>query len=466
MSEDVELLQRFVRDRAEDAFAELVQRKAGLVYSAALRQVGGDRLLAQEVSQSVFIDLARKAPTLVGRTELSSWLYTSTRFAALNALREKQRRLNREHEAHTMQEIERTDITEANWEQVRPLLDSAICDLPEQDRSAVLMRYFDNLPFCTMGEHLGIGESSARMRAERALEKLRQLLAQKGITSTAAVLALTLSTHAVAAPPAGIALTLTGAALAKSTAVASGTGVLLKLYKLWALNKISSGIAVVATVTATGIASLEVNDSARSTAFMVYAICFGVGVVFALLSVIFGHLGHSGDMDADHGTLDAGGAEAGFGTHEMPGFEPVGPTTIATFITAFGGIGMVVNQSENLHRLSGIFAALGALVIAAIVGWGFAATFRWAQGSSEGRVAALAGTIATVITPIPTGSVGEIAYVQGGTRYSAPARADDGAAIANGSTVKISRVVGTQFYVTTGKLSPPLFPSPLLSSST
>ncbi|HEX2854786.1 MAG TPA: sigma-70 family RNA polymerase sigma factor [Opitutaceae bacterium] len=450
MIDDSELLRRYVRERSETAFAELVQRKAGLVYSAALRQAGGDTQLAQDVSQSVFIDLARKARELTGRAELTSWLYTSTRFAALNALREKHRRQIREIEAHIMQEIERSPVTEADWEKIRPLLDSALCDLPEQDRSAVLMRYFESQPFAAMGEKLGIGESSARMRAERALDKLRGVLAQKGITSTATALALVLTTNAVAAAPAGLATTLAGGALAKSAVVGGGAGLLLKAYKVYAMKKISTGVAAVVTVAAASVASFEVDEGSRSTAFFIYAVCFGVGLLFALLSVIFGHLGHGSHADMDHGAGAQGHAEAGFGTSDMPGFEPVGPTTIATFITAFGGIGMVMNESPSMHRLSGVFAVVGAFAIAAVVGWGFAVVFRWAQGSSEGRVAEVTGLTATVITPIPAGAVGEIAYVQAGTRYSAPARAEDGSALANGATVKITRIVGTQFYVTNG----------------
>ncbi len=449
MNDESELLRRYVRERSESAFTELVQRKAGLVYSAALRQVGGDTLLAQDVSQSVFIDLARKARDLIDREELTSWLYTSTRFAALNALRERQRRARREQEAHIMEELHRPDLTAADWEKVRPLLDAAICDLPEQDRSAVLLRYFESQPFAAMGQKLGIGESSARMRAERALDKLRGLLAAKGITSTAAVLALVLSTQAVAAPPVGLAATLAGGALAKSAVVGTGAGLFVKAYKLYAMNNVTTSVVAAATVTAVGVASYEVDETARNTAFFIYAVCFGVGLLFALLSVFLGHLGHDGHVDA--GGHDAGGvhghAEAGFGTHDMPGFEPVGPTTIATFITAFGGLGMVMNQSDSLHRYSGAIAGVGALAIAALVGWGFAVAFRWAQSSSEGRIAEINGVTATVITPIPAGGVGEIAYVQAGSRYSAPARTEDGAAFPNGATVKITRVVGTQFYV-------------------
>lgn len=449
MKDDSALLRCYVEERSEGAFTELVERKAGLVYSAALRQVGGDTLLAQEVSQGVFIDLARKASQLLGRTELTSWLYTSTRYAALNALREKHRRQLREQEAHRMEEITRPAVTEADWEHVRPLLDAALCDLPEQDRTAVLMRYFESQPFAAMGEKLGIGESSARMRAERALDKLRALLAQRGITSTAAVLALVLSTKAVAAPPVGLAATLAGGALAKTAAVGAGAGLFVKAYNFYAMNKVTTGVATAVTVTAAGVASYEVDEAARTTAFYIYAACFGIGLFFAILSVIFGHLGHDGHADFDHGGDAQGHVEVGFSSGDMPGFEPIGPTTIATFVTAFGGFGMVFNRSESLHRYSGPLAAVGALAIAVAVGWFFIALFRWAQGSSEARIAEINGTTATVITPIPAGGVGEIAYVQAGSRYSAPARTEDGSPTVNGATVRITRVVGTQFYVTT-----------------
>ena len=447
MNDDAELLRRYARERSESAFTELVQRHTGLVYSAALRQVEGDSALAQDVSQSVFIDLARKAGQLADRPVLASWLYTSTRFAALKALRTQQRREIREQEAHTMQEIERAGMTEDEWAQLRPLLDEEMCDLSEQDRAAVLMRYFEGQPFATMGTKLGIGESSARMRAERALHKLRNGLARKGIASTAAALALVISTHAIAAPPAGLAATLAGGALAHSAAVGTGAGVLVKLYQLTAMNKIPSGVAAAMTTTAAGFAAYESDEKAQTTAFIIYLVCFGVGLLFAILSVMFGHLGHADHGGFDHGAGAHGHAEAGFGTHDMPGFAPVGPTTIATFVTAFGGIGMVMSHSESLHQISGVIAGVGALVIAALVGWGFAVVFRSTQGSSEGRIAEVTGLSATVITPIAPDGVGEIAYVQSGSRYSAPARTEDGSPVASGATVKITRVVGAQFYV-------------------
>lgn len=445
MTDDAELLRRYARERTESAFTELVQRHAGLVYSAALRQVGGDRALAQDVSQSVFTDLARKAASLCSRPVLVSWLYTSTRFAALKALRGRQRRQLHEQEAHAMHDIEQGELSIADWEQVRPLIDQAVCGLPEEDRAAILMRYFENQPFAAIGARLGIGENSARMRTERALEKLRVVLRDHGVASTGAALSYSLATHAVAAPPLELIAALASGAIAKAVGVGSATGLTLKFTQLFAMNKIKAGLIGLVTLGAAGLASYEAADEgARSTALLVYTVCFGAGLLFAVLSLVLGHFGHT-HFDTDH---DVGGhAEAGFGTNDMPGFEPVGPTTIATFVTAFGGLGMILVRHDSLHRFSGFLSAVGALAIAAVVAWGFTMAFKWAQGSSEGRIAEVQGLNATVITPIAADGVGEIAYVQGGTRYSAPARADVGVSIPSGATVRITRVVGAQFFV-------------------
>ncbi len=183
--------------------------------------------------------------------------------------------------------------------------------------------------------------------------------------------------------------------------------------------------------------------------FLVYLICFGVGLLFTLASAFMSHdFGHDVTGHDTGGGTD-GHAEAGFGSHDMPGFAALSPTTIASFVTAFGGFGMILSKIEATQSpwLSAPIAALGGFAIAACVLWLFRAVFRKTQGSSEGRVATLVGTSATVITPIAADGVGEIAYVQGGTRYTGPARSEAGAIIANGATVRITRIVGTQFYV-------------------
>ncbi len=182
--------------------------------------------------------------------------------------------------------------------------------------------------------------------------------------------------------------------------------------------------------------------------FLVYLICFGVGLLFALVSAFASHLfGGGHDTHIDHGA--GGHAEAGADSHDMPGFSPLSPTIIASFVTAFGGLGMIFSRIEATSNswISAPLALLGAFVIAAAVLALFRAIFSSTQSSSESIVGSLAGQSATVITPIPAGAVGEIAYVQGGTRYTAPAREESGAAVAAGRSVKITRVVASQFYV-------------------
>ena len=183
--------------------------------------------------------------------------------------------------------------------------------------------------------------------------------------------------------------------------------------------------------------------------FLVYSICFGAGLLFATVSALLSHLfGGGHDAHVDIGT--GGHAEAGFQDTGMPGLSPFSPTTISSFITAFGGIGLVLSKIEATKSpwISAPLATVGALIIATLVVMLFGAIFHKTQSSSESRVATLFGTTGTVITPIPANGVGEIAYVQAGTRYSAPARCESGAAVANGQTVKIVRIVGSQFYVT------------------
>lgn len=180
---------------------------------------------------------------------------------------------------------------------------------------------------------------------------------------------------------------------------------------------------------------------------MVYSICLGVGLLFAIVSAFLGHLFGGHDAHVDVGT--GGHAEAGFQDTGMPGLSPFSPTTISAFITAFGALGLILSRIELTKSpwVSAPLALVGALVIAAGVVWLFSTVFHKTQSSSESRVAELVGISATVITPIPANGVGEIAYVQCGSRYTAPARDERGVPVANGQTVKITRIVGTQFYV-------------------
>src|SRR3954464_9623151 len=139
MTDDAELLRRYAESRDEGAFAELVQRHLGLVYHAALRQCGGDTHRAEDVAQSVFSDLARKASQLARRPVLAGWLYTSTRYAAAHAVRAEARRQAREQELHAMndQAFEPDAESASDWDRLRPVIDDALHSLGERDREAV-----------------------------------------------------------------------------------------------------------------------------------------------------------------------------------------------------------------------------------------------------------------------------------------------------------------------------------------
>jgi RNA polymerase sigma factor (sigma-70 family) len=239
MMDDAELLRRYAANRAEGDFAELVRRHVNLVYSAALRQVNGDAHLAQDVTQLVFTDLARKAASVAAHRVLAGWLFTSTRFAAAKAVRGERRRHARETDAHLMQELTRDPAAQLDWARVRPVLDDVIGELGEADREAILLRFFEGCDFAGIGAKLRVNDNAARMRVERALDKLRALLERRGVTSTTAALAVALANQAVVAAPAGLVVAVTGAALAGAGATA-GAGTWATLMSM---TKLQVGIA-------------------------------------------------------------------------------------------------------------------------------------------------------------------------------------------------------------------------------
>src|SRR5882724_6146007 len=128
MNEDAILLRRFVEDHAEEAFTELVQRHLALVHATALRRVGGDAHLAQDVTQTVFIALARKASALRSHGSLAGWLYLSTHHATAEVVRREQRRKQREAAAHSMHLASTLDDPPVDPASLRPLLDDALVE--------------------------------------------------------------------------------------------------------------------------------------------------------------------------------------------------------------------------------------------------------------------------------------------------------------------------------------------------
>jgi len=219
---DAQLLREFAERRSELAFREIVTRHTDLVYSAALRHVESSDL-ACDVAQGVFIDLAGKARPLAEKMAESSslvgWLYRSTRYAALNLLRDNRRRLA--HERLAMEQLITNPESAPDWGRVRPVLDEAMADLSDDDREALLLRYFKNHDFRAVGRALGVSDDAAQKRVSRAVERLREFFAKRGVTVGSSGLLVAISANAVQSAPVGLAATISTAVT--TTAITTAT---------------------------------------------------------------------------------------------------------------------------------------------------------------------------------------------------------------------------------------------------
>ena len=230
------LLAAYAKTGSEAAFRELLTRYIDLVYSAAVRLVENDADLAKDVTQTVFVDLARKARGLSHDVMLGGWLHHHTVFVASTILRGERRRQARERQAVEMNALQ--DHTKENLAQIAPILDEAIDELGAEDRTAILLRFFEQCDFPSVGEALGSNEEAARKRVSRALEKLQLLLKHRGVSLSAAALGTLLATEAVTAAPAGLAVGLAGAALT----CAAGGGTALSVLKIMNMTTLKLGV--------------------------------------------------------------------------------------------------------------------------------------------------------------------------------------------------------------------------------
>ena len=247
---DTELLGQYLQQRSETAFAELVRRHVDLVYSAALRQLNGNRQHAEDATQAVFTDLARKAPSLVRHTSLAGWLYSSTRYATASIRRTESRRSLREQTAHAMNPQLQESQAEPDWEEIRPLLDEVMHDLKEEDREAILLRYFEKLPLTEVGTRLGVPDNTARMRIERAISKLRTRLAARGISSTAAALGTALAQQAVSSAPSALSTRVVQHAIEASAASGALSPITTKFWSIFGKAGVPMSITVLVLATA------------------------------------------------------------------------------------------------------------------------------------------------------------------------------------------------------------------------
>ena len=239
---DMELVRDYARSNSEAAFAELVQRHINLVYSAALRHVG-IAAQAEEITQAVFIILARKAGKLRPDTILEGWLFETTRLTSLSFLRGERRRQFREQEAYMQSTLDESNASDMTWNQLSPLLDEAMAALGKKDRDAVVLRFFKEKSVREVAAAMQASESAVQRRILRALEKLRKFFTKRGVSSTTAIIAGVISAHSVQAAPVALARSATAVALAKGAAASTSTLTLIQgALKLMAWTKAKTAI--------------------------------------------------------------------------------------------------------------------------------------------------------------------------------------------------------------------------------
>jgi RNA polymerase sigma factor (sigma-70 family) len=236
--DDADLLRRYAAGNDAEAFAEIIRRHHAFVYHVALRQTEGNSAVAEDAARNVFQDLAEKAGRLGGRP-LIGWLYTSARFAAANAYRSERRRKVREREAQRMRDVDAPEIGDAEWQRLRPVIDEVLDSLPESDRCAVLLRYFENHSWGEIAAQLGLAEDTVRKRVDRSLERMAGGLGRHGIHSTAAAIAAAMATQATLAAPASLTASLGAMAAYSTAATATAVGLLSMKTSITALTLVA-----------------------------------------------------------------------------------------------------------------------------------------------------------------------------------------------------------------------------------
>jgi RNA polymerase sigma factor (sigma-70 family) len=254
---DQVLLRAYARDRCEAAFSELVHRHVDFVHSTALR-ILRDPSLAEEVTQRVFVALAQHSPKLQDRVSVTGWLHETARNLAINTVRSEERRRQREQETAAMNEPDTNDA-EGLWEQIAPRLDEALAQLNATERAVLLWRYFERRTAEQIGERLGLSAEAAQKRVARALDRLRGILAKRGLSAATGTLAAVISTHAVQSAPAGLAAAAITAATAASVTFPAAS--ILQI--LMASTKAKLSVAALLAVSVTTPLVLQYQTNAR-----------------------------------------------------------------------------------------------------------------------------------------------------------------------------------------------------------
>ncbi|MBN8248587.1 MAG: sigma-70 family RNA polymerase sigma factor [Verrucomicrobia bacterium] len=236
-SADCELVGAYAREGSEAAFRALVARHVNLVFGAALRQTG-DAGVSEEVTQNVFVALARKAPRLASHETLAGWLHRTAILESKARLRAELRRQRREHVAAALDEQRREGRSPV--EDLVPLLDEGMLRLKESDREALILRFLEERSLREVGEALGIAEDSARKRVDRALERLGDWFRSQGFAIPTGAATVLVQASAASAAPAGLAMAAASAGL--GAAGHGGLAALLGLSVLQVANLQTAGL--------------------------------------------------------------------------------------------------------------------------------------------------------------------------------------------------------------------------------
>jgi RNA polymerase sigma factor (sigma-70 family) len=258
---DMDLLRQYAVGNSDAAFAALVSRHINLVYSAALRKTGNPHA-AEEITQAVFIILARKAGRILDKTILPGWLYQTARLTASSYLRRETRRVRREQEAFMQSTLTEPEL--ATWEQLAPLLEDAMGQLCDKDRTAVVLRFFGGKSFAEVATAAGVSENAAKKRVGYALEKLNRYFSKRGVSSTTESIAGAISANSVQVAPVALAKAVTAIAIAKGAAASTSTLTLIKgALKIMAWTKVkTTAVAVAAVIVASGTTTIVIKTGA------------------------------------------------------------------------------------------------------------------------------------------------------------------------------------------------------------
>jgi RNA polymerase sigma factor (sigma-70 family) len=264
MLDDSELLSSYAHDRNPAALRQIVERHINFVYSAALRQTG-DPHVAQDITQAVFVLFAQRAWRLKPGIVIKGWLFNAARYVVANARRGEARRRKHEREAAVM----RPEISaEAKVSDVSAHLDEALAGLPEKDRRVLFMRYFEDMPFASLGEVLGVSENAAQKRVLRALDRVKHLLVRRGVAISGASIDGVLEASALQAAPLHLAsatanLALHGNAASSVTVFSLAKGAAKSMARAKAqVLAIPSAVAAACIATAVVIASGQSHSNA------------------------------------------------------------------------------------------------------------------------------------------------------------------------------------------------------------